>query len=185
MTYDECTSKYIDRFKLYVGGHMTQDEQYCVLECDEIYKPDSSSTEKICTCAKFIAPNGKSCMEECGTDQHAIDIADSEVKQCVCNDYLGPNRQSCVEACADNQTETLLPYGENKYQCTCTLLGLNGKDCAEKCGAYQTEQFDKINEYTRCVCVDTFHKTEDNSSCVCDGYLSVGDNVCLTKCKNH
>ena len=68
VTYDECTSKYIYDLDLYVGGYMTQDEQYCVFECDGIYKLDTSSTERICTCAKFIAPNGKTCLEECGPD---------------------------------------------------------------------------------------------------------------------
>lgn len=55
---------------------MTQDEQYCVLECNGIYKFDSSSSERICTCAKFVAPNGKTCLEECGTGQHTIPTSD-------------------------------------------------------------------------------------------------------------
>ena len=46
---------------------MTQDEQYCVPECAGIYKLDPTK-DRICTCAKFIAPNGKTCLEECGTD---------------------------------------------------------------------------------------------------------------------
>ena len=33
--------------------------------------------------------------------------------------------------------------------------------------------------------MDTFHKTEDNVSCVCDEYISVGSNKCLSACNDH
>ena len=73
---------------------MTQDEQYCVLECTGIYKRKSSS--RICTCSKFIAPNGKSCLEECGTGQYAISTSDPDVQQCVCK-LLSLSGEECVD----------------------------------------------------------------------------------------
>lgn len=64
-------------------------------------------------------------------------------------------------------------------------MGLNGKDCTEKCGKYQIAQSDKINEYTKCVCMDTFTKTEDNTSCECDKYVTYDQKTCVESCGDH
>ena len=58
---------------------MTQDEQYCVLQCTGIYRLGSSS-ERICTCAAFLAPNGKSCLEKCGPGYDSIPTQDPDVQ---------------------------------------------------------------------------------------------------------
>lgn len=54
---------------------MTPDERYCVYECSGVYILDDEEN-RICGCASHLAPNGKSCVAECGADQDAVSVKD-------------------------------------------------------------------------------------------------------------
>ena len=76
-----------------------------------------SSNNKLCVCAKFIAPDG-SCLEECAPDQDSVPTSDPDVRQCVCENYLDLDGKSCVAECEPN----LVPVedGVNKKgRCEC------------------------------------------------------------------
>ena len=90
---------------------MTPDEQYCVTECTGIYAPGDEEN-RICGCASHLAPDGRGCLAECGSDQDAVSVKDSSLQWCVCKTYLDVTGYKCVSGCGDNQKEIVTTPSE-------------------------------------------------------------------------
>ena len=101
MTFEQCKSNKIYEINDYVYGYMTPDEQYCVPECTGVYAPTEGS--KICRCRTHVAPDGKTCLENCNNYDSKKLISDSDIFQCACKKFVDASGDGCTDACGEKE----------------------------------------------------------------------------------
>ena len=83
---------------------MTPDEQYCVYECTGIYAPGDEKNG-ICSCRTHVAPDGKTCLENCNNYDSDKPMSDSDILQCTCDKFVNASGDGCTNACGDKEKD--------------------------------------------------------------------------------
>ena len=105
VTFEQCVSGRIREINDYLGGYMTQDEQYCVYECTGVYTPGEEGTN-ICSCRTHVAPDGKTCLENCDNYDSQEKISDSNIIQCACDKFVNASGDGCTDVCGEKEKVT-------------------------------------------------------------------------------
>lgn len=146
--------------------------------CTGIYETKDASL-RTCKCRSFIAPNGKSCLEECDQyEQTAYDITDTILKRCVCKNVLDVMGEKCAGSC-EYPHETDFQYKDPTlkwpfWRCICAegnaLDEAEGK-CVSTSGCTRIQLKENFDNFYICL----------KHTCK-DGYKRQGDKECVPDC---
>ena len=151
---------------------MSPDEQYCVSKCIEIYTPGEEGSD-ICSCASHLAPDGRGCLAECGSDQDAVSVKDSSLQWCLCKAYLDVTGYKCVPRCGGNQKEvstTPTEIAPHQFKrCVCDDNSALSPDTGKCILKSQCDRLQAKDDYYLCLsgtCKENYKLVQHNKTCV-------------------